>query len=609
MPFVPKTWKDAPDTSTPLNGAGLSDLETRVKGGLDEKSPVGHGHTIAQVTGLQSALDGKVPSTLPVLAGGTDLNALTTSTRVVVLSSNAHPNRPSGLGDGVLEVLQIKASSVLQIFRAPGLDPSVWSRWGGSSWTAWRRVDGAPLVALTGGTDLDTILGPSTHSLWSGTSYPHSPEPAANAVLVTHYVSSTQSLQMWYSASGQIWTRARIQGTWGAWSRVDAGAVPPPDPSVGYGAGMKVVPLAMTLANGDLSVATTAGSVRWVRSYRHMPKRVRVHVANTNPRYGRNYGQTAPIALDRVVVGVGAADGSMTSIVEAGGGTLAQDGTEWVSGWLTVPDLTDGGHVAVGAAWSGGAGTAMLHRLTGGGWTNTDPAQVASPSVAGWTWETTLTPLHCWIEAEVPARVPVIVGHGDSITCGTGAGVAVEGSWLSRHAFSEGGIPLHLAASGSNMSMWGAAGTAWGTYPGIDLDRVADAVISTMGQNDLSTDITLATLQARHADMMAALRTRFPAQPVYLGEITPSNKAAAQEQIRRDFNAWRATLPHGERGVIEWAVALSTGGLNEDMDPSYTVDGLHPNDAGYAVMVTQLGKRPVVPFTPSQAQLRAAVTI
>lgn len=56
MPFSPKAWKDAPDTTTPLSAAALVDLETRLSQYTDQAMPVG--------TVVYRALPGEPPGWL-----------------------------------------------------------------------------------------------------------------------------------------------------------------------------------------------------------------------------------------------------------------------------------------------------------------------------------------------------------------------------------------------------------------------------------------------------------------------------------------------------------------------------------------------------------------
>lgn len=86
MPFTPKAWKNAPDTSTPINDVGLNDLETRIKSGLDEKANTAHTHAIADTSGLQAALDAKQATIID-----TGWRAVTTWTSAGVVTGLALP--------------------------------------------------------------------------------------------------------------------------------------------------------------------------------------------------------------------------------------------------------------------------------------------------------------------------------------------------------------------------------------------------------------------------------------------------------------------------------------------------------------------------------------
>lgn len=370
--------------------------------------------------------------------------------------------------------------------------------------------------------------------------------------------------------------------------------------------GMKVVPLTMTAPGTPASITNSdGGAVRWVRRYKVMPKRVRVHVANVN--VGNSLEGNEDINLAGIRVGVGDAAGGYSQGAVANipsGSKLPMDGSELVTPWIEVPGLTDGGYINVTVSWWGGGGDAVLQMNQGGGWhtTNNLLAGAGDTSDPGWVRSDT-TPFHCWIEAEVPANTPVLCGHGDSITIGTKTTDPIGDAWVSVYAYAQGALPVILAMHGSKMTNWVSGAIRWDQYAGFDLKGVVDATVTTLGQNDLAeAGVTLATLQSRHASVMTALREKVSG-PVYLGAITPSNKAAAVEQVRRDFNAWRATLPHDERGVFDFATAIDDG-ADENLDPTLTADSLHPNTAGQKLMADVVMAAPPTPFTPSPSQMR-----
>lgn len=360
--------------------------------------------------------------------------------------------------------------------------------------------------------------------------------------------------------------------------------------------GNKVIPLAITAPGTPLTLAMPDGTARWVRAYAHAPRRVRVHVSNSN---AGNSTSGAGATLTGLTVGVGTPDGALFGAVRSSvTGPIPGFGASLASEWLTIPTLKDGEGLAVTVAWTGAS---TLQGAQGGGWTTTG-ADPAAPTVAGWTRSQT-TPFHVWVEAEVPARAPVVLAHGDSITIGTATADPVGDAWVAQLCRQIGAMPVILAQHGSAMPNWSATSARWGMFGGFNLAAVVDAVVTTLGQNDLAaTGMDLATMKSRHETMMGALRQVIPDAPVFLGQITPSNKSAALEALRREFNAYRATMPMGERGVIPWATVVG-GGADEDLAPGYSADGLHPNTAGQSAMAQVAGGARVVPVALTDAQL------
>lgn len=480
------------------------------------------------------------------------------------------------------------------------------SGWGTWAQQTWRTPD------VPSGTDFNTLTTPGYSGVVT-TSTTNGPTGAGIGLVEVLVLGSgvIQRYTTWETAP-RVWLRrGSTSGTgWLPWQEQPSPArvagvesrVTTLEGKVGGGSGMKVVPLTMTAPGTPLTSTTDAGSVRWVRRYAHMPKRVRVHVVNRNPGNALN-GSALNLAAIRVGVG-DAAGGYTNGVIAQSGGTLAGDGTETVTPWVTVPSLADGGYLSVSVSWWGGGGTATLQHNQGGGWTATTTAAAADATTAGWTRSQT-TPLHCWIEAEVPAHVPVMVAQGDSITVGTATDDPVGDSWASVYAYEMGALPVILAMHGSTMTHWTAGAVRWSQYGSFDLGGVGDVVVSTLGQNDLvAAGITAADLATRHSTFVDALRGVFPRQPIYLGEITASNKAASVEVVRREFNTHRATLPKGERGVIPWGAAVATGD-DEALRPEYTNDSLHPNTAGQAVMSEVVESVPVTGRVLTSGQVAA----
>ena len=483
-----------------------------------------------------------------------------------------------------------------------------------TGWQAWHSV-GWRTPDVPYGTDFDTLTTPGYSGVVT-TSVTNGP-PGAGIGTVEVLALGSGVLQRYTSwdASPRVWLRrGNAAGTsFYAWEQqptparvasIESRLATVEESTGGGGSGMKVVPLTMTAPGTPLSSTTDGGAVRWVRRYAHMPKRVRVHVSNRNPGNAINGG--TDLNLSAIRVGAGDASGGYSAgVIAQTGGVIASDGSEIVTPWTTVPGLADGGYLNITVSWWGGGGTAVLQHNQGGGWSTNDNSLAGSAGVSGWTRSQT-TPLHCWIEAEVPAHTPVLVGVGDSITVGTASTDPVGDSWASVYAYEMGAVPVILAMHGSRIDHWDdPAEPRFQQFPGFNLGAVADVVVSTLGQNDLvDTATTLSTLQARHEAHITALRALFPTQPVYLGEITASNKASDREVVRRDFNTWRATLPHGERGTIPWNASIATAD-DEALRPEYTSDSLHPNTEGQKVMAGVVEAAPVTPRVLSGAQVSA----
>lgn len=361
--------------------------------------------------------------------------------------------------------------------------------------------------------------------------------------------------------------------------------------------GMKIVPLALTAPGTTVSQVMAAGSARWVRRWAVAPKRIRVHVANRNPANQTNGSQ---LSLTHIRVGKGTDVGGLTNqVIALAGGTLLSTGAEVVTPWTTV-DVTDGDYLGVSIGWYGAA-EATVQMMQGGGWTHSSNSANSSTDVAGWTREQT-TPFHVWIEAEVPAATPVLLANGDSISLGTASTDPIGDAWPAVYAYNHGALPVLMGQHGSTSANWVTTSHRWSLYGGIEVG-VVDAVIVHLGQNDLATaGMTVATLKTRYADVRTA-HARYVA-PVYVGGITPSTKATDVEAVRQEFNTWLKTLPSGERGYFDFPAAVGDVD-DENLNPTYSADGLHPNTAGQAVMAALVEAAPVTPFTLAPSKLKA----
>lgn len=472
--------------------------------------------------------------------------------------------------------------------------------WGAWSSIGWKHPD------VASGTNFDDLV---SHGVYGVVTSSTTGGPAGAGIGVLEVFTLGHGAIHRYTTwedKPRTWERRGNLSTkvWSPWNPVVKEAAPVASETpkeTASASGTKVVPMAITCPGTPLAMATTAGAVRWARSFAHAPKRVRIHVKNAN---AGNALSGDALTLDSIRVGGGSQSGDVSAsvIAHAGGVQIPGNSGEIVTGWVGVPGIEDGGSLVITVSWRGGDGVTKLQKNQGGGWVTADPALASAASTAGWEYSKE-TPLHVWVEAEVPACAPVILGHGDSITVGTASSMPVEDSWVAQLARKIGAVPVILAMHGSKMTNWGAGAVRWKLYGDFDLSSVVDVVVTTLGQNDLAeAGMTAGTLKSRHESMMAALRGIFPHQPVFYGAITPSNKPAAVEVVRREFNAYRRGLPLSARGYIDFAIAVG-GSADEDLLKEYSADGLHPNTLGQAVMAEVVERVRIAPRCLTYSQM------
>src|SRR5699024_7933073 len=107
-----------------------------------------------------------------------------------------------------------------------------------------------------------------------------------------------------------------------------------------------------------------------------------------------------------VKIGKADAAGALSDMREViPAGSLPTDGTEVVSPWVDSP-AGDGDYLGITLGWTGGVSQQVMDS---GGWTQVTDAGWDAPTVDGWMRKDVM-PFYIWIEAEVPARVPVVAG-------------------------------------------------------------------------------------------------------------------------------------------------------------------------------------------------------
>lgn len=347
------------------------------------------------------------------------------------------------------------------------------------------------------------------------------------------------------------------------------------------GSTVKSVPLALTLSTGAAATTITGADVlRFPVQYGVDIPRFRVHARNWNRRTNDTYAGT--VTVDGVYLSqgnttTGAPSGSATKVL--GGFTTPADGAEYVSPWVEGPIPANTGHLlSVSVASSTGDLShppASVFR-TGGTW--------AATKDTGGT-RATRAPLEWWIEAEVPARTPVIGFYGDSISSGTGAVQPVFNSWPSIYCRRAGALPMHWCVPGSGMrehiDTHPYSNHFWGVWDGY---AAPDVAVNFTGQNDLLYATDLAAMQTYYQGVLPKIRQHI-SPVVHNLTLTPCElKTTAQQQTARDYNAWLKTLPVGERGVFDAAALLGNAGGTALLPQYDSGDKLHPNDAGYQAL-------------------------
>ncbi|WP_165164907.1 SGNH/GDSL hydrolase family protein [Corynebacterium qintianiae] len=473
-----------------------------------------------------------------------------------------------------------------------------WKRhYNGASWTSWVG-DVVPDQWQWGNAVYASNVGHADTApkgfveVWSGAKATELGMPTADLGVFFTFTFGNAGVQWWVPLNGPTHVRKKIGGAWQAWENTDEVSLPAPS-------GTKRVPLAVTAPGGLATQSKAAGSARWVRTWAHKPIRARLHVVNANVASRAVPGSTGDaLTLLGVKVGVATLDGTMTNAVEVvpNGTTVPGNLTGLTSHWFEVPG-SDRDPLGITLAWQGGG---VQQLFQGGGW--------ISDSTSGWDGAAPLggmskmTPLHVWVEAEVPAHTPVVVVNGDSISIGTAADNPVTDSWVAQYCLSENALPVIYSQHGSQMSAWYTGTARWDIYQG--LHPSADAVIAALGQNDLiDTTSTLQQLQDRYKATRQAHELLFPGVPVYAAGVTASSKAPKVEAVRRAYNDWLKTQPVGESGYIDLPRIVGDSG-DEDLKPEYSADGIHPNTAGQTAMAGELIAHPVTKFVATSDDLR-----
>lgn len=347
----------------------------------------------------------------------------------------------------------------------------------------------------------------------------------------------------------------------------------------------RVVPLALTLGQGDMTWYTkTTDTFRVPIQFNAPISKWRLHIQNINPRTGTKVTGAVPF-LGLAYGdhnGSGGYVGAPTKIHDAF--TTPADASEWVSPWFTQ-DI--GGNKPKLLEFSFAGAPAAPVVLAGGAYQNGGGFMDTSKTA----WSVNSMPFSIWIEAETPATTNTYAVFGDSLSVGIGAKLPVFQSALSQYARAKGGLPVHYAASGDTMTDWvnvGDAGYKVNRWDGLSK---SDALLFSMGSNDVFAGLSLATLQDKFSKSLALLSKRVQdGAPVYLTTIYPRTGATgATEDVRRQYNAWLKTQKGvgNIKDVFDASAVVSAD--DETLRTEYAdPDGTHLKENAYQAIANSL---------------------
>lgn len=336
-------------------------------------------------------------------------------------------------------------------------------------------------------------------------------------------------------------------------------------------AGLKTVPLAISLGNMPGNTRPATGSYRNKFLFNAPILRWRVCMSACNPRFGAANG--SDVKVTRVTFGEHAGGGKFTTAPRtiATNLTLASDGSVAKSDWQTG-GIEKNKEFLLGYDYNGNAET---FGLVGSCWkTTTGTAAEAAPALST-DW---LTPLDIWLEVETYAGTPVVAAFGDSLTCGVGDTWSVFDSWLSKYCRDNEALPVHYAASGDNARSWASD---FGQYKWTRWDEHAtpDAIIYALGSNDIASS-TLDEIKRNTVAVVGEIKRKWNSA-LYAVNFTPRNTWINQsgDEVRKQYNQWLATQPW-PRQVFDFSTVVldtKTGGIKE----TFNGDNVHLNTAGY----------------------------
>lgn len=492
---------------------------------------------------------------------------------------------------GIFEVLPAGASLVTQRFTATGVTQETWERTArdSTSWYSWNRV--IPVVQEVIG-HVDNV-GPGEY--FTGFSTEGLPADATTIhgsfEVLQSRTQRTQRFTTW-GLNPEVWLRSRQTDTnWYPWklqpkaevvdslaNRLDA--VESFGGSSSPSQGMKIVPLALTVGDGDSAGSPGSATYRIIGHWGATVTRWRLCMTTRNPRYDMNANNAT---VNRITVAQHAGNGATTGVntrVVTSDITVPGDGSVWRSGWHNR-ELTANVEYAFGVQYTGG----NAPQLSGHSFllpTGTNPD---SQSVTG--SRRTHAPFDVWIEAETYASTQVVAGIGDSTTVGAGATRELVDSWLGLYARKIGALPVHYAASGDSAYNWGRKLDGYQMTRWSHLSQ-PDAVVFALGNNDMNTTTDGLTMAERVEGLIPYIR-KYIGSNLYAATVKPRASLTSDEIASRNaYTAWLTTTGKQYfRDVFDFHTPVASGDL---LDSQYdSGDGTHLNDLGYQQLSGAVG--------------------
>lgn len=292
------------------------------------------------------------------------------------------------------------------------------------------------------------------------------------------------------------------------------------------------------------------------------------------------------VALSGCALAIGTHNGSgdfssaptVYGVGGTGSVTIPASGAFYTSPWTSVSRGSDG---KVLVSLSTPAGSAINYDSMPTGWSNLSAASVSAYPLSG----TTASPYNIatWV-LDVQNPVGRYAVLGDSIALGFGASDLKNGAYQLLQT-TAGKTVATMAVGGVKLQDYAAYATKTWLWDYIDV--AGSKVILEAGVNDLGTR-TLGQMQADFTTVVGHLRA-LGATAIYAPTITPSTTYNAGDAVRVSYNSWLQTLPLGINGSPDVATAVYNGpGDPSHLNPAYTPDGLHLNDAGNAAYYTPL---------------------